>query len=414
MSFYTSLTGLNAAATELSVTANNIANSGTTSFKRSDAQFGDIFALSNLQRASSAAGSGTVLLGVYQQFTQGNIEASSNALDLAITGDGFFPIKTSDGGEFYTRNGRFMLNESNLLVTSEGHTLQVHPLDPTTNKSQLNQATVDLEVQRELPATPTTAIDSDIKLPMDGAVIGAGIAIDPADNSTYNEAQTISLYDDAGQAYSATVYYQKTADNTATTPPLDTWEVEVFIGDSTTRAGTTTINFNSTTGALEGTIADLTIAASVPDSRANPITMSLTASSHSKAFQVVSQAQNGLAGGGLVSVDVGNDGLVTATYSNGQQLTAGRINLVNFRSPEGLRQDGETKYSSTATSGAANFGEAGAVGFGTIRSGALERSNVDLTAELIDLISSQRSFQANAKAIETSSSLTQTIINMRG
>ena len=129
---------------------------------------------------------------------------------------------------------------------------------------------------------------------------------------------------------------------------------------------------------------------------------------------MTSQAQNGLAGGGLVNVDVGNDGLVTATYSNGQQLVAGRINLANFRSPEGLRQDGGTKYSTTATSGVVTFGEAGSAGFGTIRSGALERSNVDLTAELIDLISSQRNFQANAKAIETSSSLTQTIINMRG
>ena len=412
MSFYTSLTGLNAAATELSVTANNIANSGTTSFKRSDAEFGDIFALSNLQRSSSAGGGGTVLLGVNQQFTQGNIEASSNALDLAVTGDGFFPIKTIDGSELYTRNGGFMLNDSNFLVNGEGNLLQVHPLDPNTNKSNFNQATVGLEVQRNLPATPTTTIDLDIKLPMDGSVTGP-TAIDPTDSTTYNAAQTISLYDDAGEPYTATVYYQKTADSNAAGE--DTWVAEVFIGDSATKAGSANITFNDSTGALEkGPITPIAILASPAASRLSDIALNFTATSHGKGFQVTSQAQNGLAGGGLVNVDVGNDGLVTATYSNGQQLVAGRINLANFRSPEGLRQDGGTKYSTTATSGVVTFGEAGSAGFGTIRSGALERSNVDLTAELIDLISSQRNFQANAKAIETSSSLTQTIINMRG
>ena len=412
MSFYTSLTGLNAAATELSVTANNIANSGTTSFKRSDAEFGDIFALSNLQRSSSAGGGGTVLLGVNQQFTQGNIEASSNALDLAVTGDGFFPIKTIDGSELYTRNGGFMLNDSNFLVNGECNLLQVHPLDPNTNKSNFNQATVGLEVQRNLPATPTTTIDLDIKLPMDGSVTGP-TAIDPTDSTTYNAAQTISLYDDAGEPYTATVYYQKTADSNAAGE--DTWVAEVFIGDPATTAGKTNITFNDSTGALEkGPITPIAILASAAASRLSDIALNFTATSHGKGFQVTSQAQNGLAGGGLVNVDVGNDGLVTATYSNGQQLVAGRINLANFRSPEGLRQDGGTKYSTTATSGVVTFGEAGSAGFGTIRSGALERSNVDLTAELIDLISSQRNFQANAKAIETSSSLTQTIINMRG
>ena len=412
MSFYTSLTGLNAAATELSVTANNIANSGTTSFKRSDAEFGDIFALSNLQRSSSAGGGGTVLLGVNQQFTQGNIEASSNALDLAVTGDGFFPIKTIDGSELYTRNGGFMLNDSNFLVNGEGNLLQVHPLDPNTNKSNFNQATVGLEVQRNLPATPTTTIDLDIKLPMDGSVTGP-TAIDPTDSTTYNAAQTISLYDDAGEPYTATVYYQKTADSNAAGE--DVWSAEVFIGDPATTAGSANITFNDSTGALEkGPITPIAILASPAASRLSDIALNFTATSHGKGFQVTSQAQNGLAGGGLVNVDVGNDGLVTATYSNGQQLVAGRINLANFRSPEGLRQDGGTKYSTTATSGVVTFGEAGSAGFGTIRSGALERSNVDLTAELIDLISSQRNFQANAKAIETSSSLTQTIINMRG
>ncbi|MDE0747674.1 MAG: flagellar hook protein FlgE [Porticoccaceae bacterium] len=419
MSFYTSLTGLNAAATELSVASNNIANSGTASFKRSDAEFGDIFATSTLQRSASGVGSGTVLLGISQQFTQGNIESSANSLDLAITGDGFFPIKTSDGAELYTRNGGFMLNDSNLLVNSEGHTLQVHPLDAGTNASNFNQATIGLEVKRDLPAVPTTKMGLDIKLPMTGPAIGVGgtTAIDINDSDTYSESQTFSLYDDAGEPYTATVYYQKTADDVDNE---DTWKADIYIGDEKI-GDSTNIAFNSTSGDLVTTVAGggvgidtLTIGASVADSRTSPITLTLSAVSHGKAFQIVNQTQNGLASGGLVNVDVGNDGMVTATYSNGQQLAAGRINLANFSSPEGLRQDGGTKYSTTASSGAVSYGEAGSAGFGTIRSGAIERSNVDLTGELIDLISAQRNFQANAKAIETSSSLTQTIINIRG
>jgi flagellar hook protein FlgE len=416
MSFYTSLTGLNAAQTELSVTSNNIANSSTTSFKRSDAEFGDIFASSTLQRSASGVGSGTVLLGINQQFSQGNIESSSNALDLAVTGDGFFPIKTSDGSELFTRNGGFMLNDSNLLVNSEGHTLQVHPLDAATNASNFNQATIGLEVKRDLPAIPTTTVGLDIKLPMAGTTTGGGAAIDITDSTTYNETQTFSLYDDAGEPYTATVYYQKTADDTddGLGNIQDLWTADIYIGDATAPAATTNIVFNSVSGALETPLADLTLAPSVLDSRSNPITLSMSAASHGKGFQVVSQDQNGLAGGSLVSVDVGSDGLVTSTYSNGQQLAAGRINLANFSSPEGLRQDGGTKYSVTVSSGEVSYGEAGSAGFGTIRSGALERSNVDLTSELIDLISAQRNFQANAKAIETSSTLTSTIINMRG
>ena len=159
MSFYTSLTGLNAAATELSVTSNNIANSGTTSFKRSDAEFGDIFTSSSLQRAAVSTGSGTVLLGINQNFTQGSIESSGNSLDLAVTGDGFFPIRTSDGSDLYTRNGGFMLNDSDLLVNGEGNLLQVHPLNPATNESDFTQVTGDLEIKRDLPATPTTKLE---------------------------------------------------------------------------------------------------------------------------------------------------------------------------------------------------------------------------------------------------------------
>jgi flagellar hook-basal body protein len=131
-------------------------------------------------------------------------------------------------------------------------------------------------------------------------------------------------------------------------------------------------------------------------------------------FKAVSLTENGFPPGGLVNIDIAENGSVRTTYSNGEQQDVGRINLANFSSTPGLKQTGGTKYATTANSGGATYGAAGSAGFGTIRSGALERSNVDLTAELVDLISAQRNFQANAKAIETSSTLTSTIINMRG
>ena len=414
MSFYTSLTGLKAATTELSVTSNNIANSGTTSFKRSAAQFGDIFSTSTLQRAASGIGSGVALLGVSQQFTQGNIQSSENALDLAITGDGFFPLKAPDGAELFTRNGSFKLDDQNILVNNEGQALQVHPLDEN-GESNFIAATIGLKVQPDVAAEASTKIDQNLRFPLDGLVVAG--PINTVDTATYSAAQTFSIFDDDGTPYAATVYYRKTGNDVddGTGNIQDTFEAKIFVGDALLESDTVTFAFNSGTGALETTPApSMTIPAAAAESRSNPVTLSLTALGHSKDFEVISQSADGRTKGGLVNIDIGNDGLVTTTYSNGQQLQTGIINLASFGSSEGLRQDGATNYSATLASGLAEYARAGSTGIGTIRSGALERSNVDLTSELIDLISAQRNFQANAKAIETSSTLTSTIINMRG
>lgn len=414
MSFYTSLTGLKAASTELSVTSNNIANSGTTSFKRSSPQFGDIFSTSTLQRSSSGIGSGVALLSVSQQFTQGNIESSENALDLAITGDGFFPLKSPDGAELFTRNGAFKLDDQNFVVNNEGQALQVHPLDGN-GESNFDAFTIGLQVQQDVAAEPTTEISQNLRFPLDGDVVPG--PIDPSNTLTFSAAQTFSLFDDDGSSYTATVYYRKSGDDVddGAGNIEDTFEAQMFVGEDLIPSDTINFNFNSATGALNTAPAPtMTIPASVADSRTGDVTLSLTAVGHTKDFEVISQSANGRTPGGLVNIDIGNDGLVTATYSNGQQLRTGIINLASFSSSEGLRQDGATNYSTTLASGIAEYARPGSTGIGTIRSGALERSNVDITEELIDLISAQRNFQANAKAIETSSTLTSTIINMRG
>lgn len=229
MSFYTSLTGLNAATTELSVTSNNIANSGTSGFKRSDADFGDIFATSPLQKASSVIGRGVSLKEVSQEFSQGNIEFSANSLDLAITGDGFFPLESPDGTKIYTRNGAFMLNEQNQMVNSAGQALQALPVD-STNKADFGEPMSALAIPRATVSEflPTTEVELGLNLPSDAAPITE--AFNPSKPETYNKTTSLTVYGTSGSSHLATIYYAKTAEATADVP-FNKWQTYVYIDD---------------------------------------------------------------------------------------------------------------------------------------------------------------------------------------
>ena len=380
MSFFTSLTGLNAAVAELAVASNNIANSNTTSFKRSEAKFSDIFASSVSTKASTAFGSGVALKGIAQQFSQGGLQLSENVLDLAITGDGFFPMASTDGSALYTRNGSFMLNEDNQIVNDSDYTVQVHPLN-LDGTSDFNQAMIPLVVERNLAAEASTEVVINTKIFDGSTLIGPGdgsIAIDPADPTTYNSSQTLSLFDDAGEPYTVTVFYQKIADGAA----QDDYRVAMYTDVTAAPTNTFNVSFD----------ADGVATAAVPD-------------------QVVPASP---VDGKLVNINIEGDGSVMATYSNGIQQLAGRINLASFSAPQGLTQIGDTSYRASGASGTLIHEQPGTSGLGTLVSGATERSNVDLTQELVNLISAQRNFQSNAKAMETSGTLTQTLINMRG
>ena len=782
MSFYTSLTGLNAATAQLGVTSNNIANVGTTGFKRSRADFGDIFSTSPLQKSSSNIGQGVSLKQVSQEFSQGNVSTSGNSLDLAITGDGFFPLRSPDGlQEVYTRNGSFMLNDQNNVVNSAGQRLLSAAVD-SSGKADLSKLSVlNIPPKTSGMAKETTKIQLGLNLPADANVITA--EFDRTNPATYNKSTALTVYDSGGNGYLATVYYVKTqgaspsmpeskwqsyvyvgnskvtpslmqatdkngqalyvnkygdikpesavqdelvtgktqmfslnqltdqrvsqpaslkggaettppaevtltdgeidlngdakfklsidgssdveitlsesdikspeaiaadmanainkafgddalytpADSTTTPPTPETddrrYGIEVkydsaakqFIiysgttgdtssikltadaGDkaftvlgltntetpaSTTDAvrgkssapavlnggaitvntsGTVSINdlnnkFSVTVNGVKGTITlpapnntgtikDLAAAlqteinkledattgkpirgvtvgfdsinnrlvfttgntgdtasikvtgsadwglsnsetargststwysmhqfTEVVDGVQKPqfidengkqtalrdgfnalpawspiyldrgelsfdlsgktlsprsnmlfdtafleggkgaltIQIDFTQSTqYSSPFAVLSQSQDGAPEGDLMGLDIGVDGLVNANYSNGSQQSLGKIVLANFSSPTGLRQVGDASYLASATSGKPKIGEAASAGFGTVRAGATERSNVDLTKELVDLITAQRNFQANAKAIETSSTMTQAIVNLR-
>ncbi len=230
MSFYTSLTGLNAATTQLSVTSNNIANVSTTGFKRSRADFGDIFATSPLQKASSVIGQGVSLKRVSQEFSQGNIQFSANSLDIAITGDGFFPLKSADSlQDIYTRNGTFLLNDSYAVVNSAGQALMAATVD-SSGKADLS-ALKKLIIPRSTvgDAEQTSNIELGLNLPADAQVITG--AFSPNDPNSYNLTTAVTVFDQGGNEYLAKVYYVKTQ---VATPedPFNKWQTHVYIGDT--------------------------------------------------------------------------------------------------------------------------------------------------------------------------------------
>lgn len=234
MSFYTSLTGLNAATAMLGVTSNNISNVGTTGFKRSRADFGDIFATSPLQKASSTVGQGVSLKQVSQEFSQGNISFSSNALDLAITGDGFFPLRSADGlQELFTRNGSFLLNEQFNVVNSSGQRLMAATVDSTGSANVNERVVLTIPQTTSGEAKQTSLVQLGLNFPADAEVITE--TFNRSNPATYNKSTAFTVYDNGGNGYLATIYYVKTA-NANQNVPYNKWQTHVFVGEDAVEA----------------------------------------------------------------------------------------------------------------------------------------------------------------------------------
>ncbi|HCI88394.1 MAG TPA: hypothetical protein DHV53_07065 [Gammaproteobacteria bacterium] len=375
MSFYTSLTGLNAATKDLAVTSNNIANTETTGFKRSEVKFSDLFATTPGAKASSATGTGTKIDQVSQEFSQGDIENSDNVLDLAISGDGFFPIQAEDGTRVFTRNGGFMLDSNNLVVNSEGYQLLGKSVDAATGAATGELGLISIP-STILSTTAETAKVTFANLKANETLVLGGITLtagtDGATAAEVAAAFTNIAKDGAADASGATI--------ASATGTLTGW--------STSAANGTSITFTSIT---TGDVADL-------------------ANTGTGSVAIVSSPANH----DFTGLTIDADGMMSASYSDGSVVKTAQILLAKFASNEGLVQSAGSSYSATNKSGEAVFAAGGEPGYGTILSGSVERSNVDITAELVDLIKAQRNFQANAKAIETNSSLASTLINMRG
>lgn len=405
MPFAIALSGLNAASADLGVTANNVANVNTTGFKVSRAQFSEVFAVGTQSVGSSASGSGVRLSAVSQQFTQGNIDFTDNALDLAIGGEGFFVV-SDNGTRAYTRAGAFGVDNEGYVVNAHGQRLQAYPnagagLFNTGSPQDLQLAT------GANPPQATTSASLGINLPAD-AEVPATATFDPANPSSFNHTTSVTIYDSLGAAHTATIYFIKDA-------AVNTWNTEVAI-DGTPLTGSTQVVFNND-GTLQ-TPADgqMPLDAYIPTTGAASINLAMdlaSATQFGNAFGVNSLSQDGFTTGRLTGVSVDAEGVVFARYTNGQSTSLGKLALANFANPQGLQQVGDTAWGQSFASGDALLGEAGTASFGNIQSGALEASNVDLTAQLVQMITSQRNFQANAQMISTADTVTQTVINIR-
>jgi flagellar hook protein FlgE len=345
------------------------------------------------------------LSAIAQQFTQGNIDFTDNALDLAIGGEGFF-VLSDNGARSYTRAGAFGVNNQGFVVNAQGARLQAYPFAGSglfnTGTPQDLQLTIGAN-----PPAPTTQAQFGINLPAD-APVPLNPVFDPADPSSFNHTTSVTVYDSLGAAHTATVYFIKDASP-------NTWNTQVEI-EGNPVAGSTQIVFNPDGSLLSPAGGLMPLAPYNPGTGASDISMSLAfgnATQFGANFGVNSLSQDGFTTGRLTGVSVDAEGVVFARFTNGQSTSLGKLALANFVNPQGLQQLGDTTWGESFQSGDALLGEAGTASFGNIQSGALESSNVDLTAQLVQMITAQRNFQANAQMISTADTVTQTVINIR-
>ncbi len=420
MALYTSLTGLNAANSDLSTIANNIANVGSTGYKKSTATFADVFASSASQDPHKTVGIGTLFQGVRQNFTQGPLENTGKTLDMAITGDGFFVTRTARGEAALTRNGAFALDPQRYVVDSNGARVMGFPVNADGVSSAVGVGALRALQVPQTSGSPlaTSNIALSVNLPSAGTI--PSTAFNAKDATSYNSSTSTTIFDSLGNPLTATVYYVRTSTPTAAIP-TSTWDAHVLVGSDELSTSATipktpdTLTFDAS-GTLTSPATAVGFQPYTPPSGGAALALSLdhgsTTTQIANPFGVVSVAQDGYAAGQLNSIIVGTDGLIKAGFTNGQTQALGRVALANVADPQGLKQLGGARWAQTGASGALLVGEAGGEGLGSVQSGSLERSNVELTDELVNLIVAQRDFQANAKAVETDGQMIQSVLQL--
>lgn len=405
MSFTIALSGINAASTDLNTISNNIANANSTGFKESRAEFGDFFqnAAYNLQTNETGGGVGTERIA--QQFSQGSIVNTSNPLDLAISGEGFFTLK-DNGSIVYTRNGAFTTDSSGYVVSASGQRLQIYPpLNGGNNFSTGTLSDLQLSTAPNPPAA-TSTIGAGINLPSNASA-PATATFSPTDSTSYNQTTSTTIYDSLGAAHTASLYFVAGA-----TP--GNWTVHTVVDGSEVGTGTA-LTFGSS-GQLTAPAGGKLALAFTPSDGAAALNATLDLSQstqYGSSFAVNSLTQDGYATGQLSGVSVDSNGILSARYTNGQTTVLGQVALANFANPQGLQQLGNATWAQTFASGSAIPGAAGISDFGTLQSGALESSNVDLTQQLVNMMNAQRNYQANSQVISTDDQLMQTILHLQ-
>jgi flagellar hook protein FlgE len=442
MGFEQGLSGLEAASQNLSVIGNNVANSSTVGFKSAEALFSDVYANSLSGGGSSQVGIGVKVAGVEQQFTQGNITTSANPLDIAINGDGFYQM-SDNGAVSYTRNGQFQLNNQGYIVNAAGDELQGYQANAAGVLQTGSVTSLQINTANISPSS-TTKVAAVLNLDAQDTIPTTS-PFNPTDPTTYNDSSAVTVYDSLGEANTLQTYYVKTGPTSAAQPGTEgTWAVYgtlngVPIGYSNT-AGATPVPLETLSFSSNGTIDEAaTTAASATDPNANsvqsttnpaqfiitptitdgatsPLTFTLDftgTTQYGAPFGTTTLTQNGYTSGELSGFSASANGTIVGTYTNGQTATLGQIALANFADPNGLQSLGNNQWAATATSGQALIGVPGTGQLGVLQSGATEDSNVDLTSQLVNMITAQEAYQANAQTVKTEDTLVQTLITLR-
>ncbi len=420
MSFQQGLSGLNASSKNLEVIGNNIANSNTFGAKASRAEFADVYANALNGAGANAVGIGTTLAAVSQQFTQGNITSTENPMDLAINGAGFFQVSDGRNPTMYSRNGQFKVDRTGYIVNNQGQRLMGYPANGAGVIQPGNALALQLPTAGINPQA-TSEIELEMNLDSRAAVTApvAGPAIDFSDPRTYNNATSLMVYDDLGQDVALTYYFQKSATSvwnvfvTANGTPIN--------GTLAAPVASTTINFPANGGTPTAPVGTVTLDIPASANAVGAQTLAIPgvqldlsgATQYGTGFGVTNLSQNGYAPGQLTGISIEANGIVMARYSNGQSNPAGQIELATFRNPQGLQPQGGNVWARGFASGDPILGVAGEGNLGVLQSGALEESNVDLTAELVNMITAQRVYQANAQTIKTQDQVLQTLVNLR-
>ncbi|MHB0975041.1 MAG: flagellar hook protein FlgE [Thiobacillus sp.] len=407
MSFQQGLSGLNAAARNLDVIGNNVSNASTVGFKQSQAQFADVYANSLTGAGGGGIGIGTKVAQVAQQFTQGNITATSNPLDIAINGGGFFRMD-NNGEVTYQRNGQFQLDKNGFIVNPTGATLTGYTANSTGVLSTGAPSPLSINTADLVPRM-TTEVNAVLNLDS-GSAVPATTPFDINDPTSFNSSTAVSVFDSLGNSQTLQTFYVKTA-----TPGQ--WQVYAASdGTQIGAAPVATLDFNSS-GVLT-TVMPLA-AINVPATAAGattpfPVVLNYTGTTQfGSAFSVSTLNQDGYTSGRLAGFNIGADGTVLGRYTNGQSKVLGQVVLANFANPNGLQQLGNNMWAETATSGTPLVGTPDSGSLGVLQSSAVEDSNVDLTAELVNMITAQRVYQANAQTIKAQDAVMQTLVNLR-
>jgi len=423
MAFQHGISGLNASSKNLDVIGHNIANANTTGFKSSRAEFADLVASSMGAGGGANYGIGVEVAAVAQQFSQGNVTVTGNNLDVAINGNGFFKVQQADGSAAYTRAGNFKLDKTGDLVTNGGAQVMGFRVDPATGLSTSEAQPLSFPTGAPIQAKQTESIKATLNLDA-RAKDSAGDAtatppVPATPRSTYGTS--INVYDTQGVATPVNLYFMKTANP-------NEWAVYNQLDDPTAVPPVTAISLGTIAfdenGKIDPATATLTLTVS-PTANPNagtaapavanfPVDIDMSgATQFGSKFAVADLSQDGYASGDLTSINISNDGMVMASYSNGVTRSEAQVALANFRNPQGLLAVGGNNWVESFDSGPAVLGKPGDGNFGALRSGALEDSNVDLTAELVNMMTAQRAYQANAQTIKTQDQVMSTLVNLR-